>query len=364
MRLHDQEKTSPIAVGNQVQVFKDEDRLKQWRKETMKRRKEQEMKLMEAKRKEEEQIEKALMERKEKLVNATKLRKPNFNKKDLKKVPTRLKDDVNSMMLINEEQIFEKNSKQKHCNLLESLDLGGVHSSTDMFLLAELLSKRESINASVAARKIKDCIEKGKEEKNAKSVRFNPQVEEITLPSSPPMNRVNTPPILLPSPRKEPIKLPEIKKKIPPLTIGELNKGEDKKENEEPETDIKVENGEKKDVKQIKLKKPPKPKIVSTGFSIDINKIEKDLELLDKALEEKYDCLRRFNDSNLSDRTFTDTPLSEPPPQTKYISDLFPKDKPPRKPSTAEKTEIVNRKPKKPKILRISPVFSNRVRKF
>ncbi|EFC43829.1 predicted protein [Naegleria gruberi] len=281
---------------------KEEERLKKLRIETAKRRKRQEQIDAELKEKKENEIEKALQDRK-KQIEASKLRKNS-------KTPECITTTNGGKSIRPTPAVADITKKQiRHLNILESLDLQGITSSTDMFLVAEKMSKRSSVRESEAAHAIK--------------------MIEITSARSP-------------NPTKEiPLESPSNKTKRVRIQIVE----EEKRKTSPRNNDLKLPQIKTRPTEAVAEKKiEKKKKLVAphTGVSIDIEKIEKDIALIDKALLEKYQSLRNI-DNNVLKRVNTS-------------------DRSDRKDSTPSPTQNNPKKISKPK--RAKPVLSTRQRKF
>jgi len=322
----------PVLSSREERRNKEEEKLKMMRLETAKRRKQQQQMDAELKEKKEREIEKALKERKERTATAASNRKV-VNKKERPSSAGKLPslaggmekkdlDDHNVAADVTRQQI-------RHLNVLESLDLHGVNTSTDMFLLAERISNRASVRASEAASKLK-LIEqvhnishtsdqpKVLESPSNKTKRVRIQVVERTKSGSP-EEKIVTP-------------------KLPSLFPQQTQQHHDHSNISHASTS--TTNTDPPNPKPTKKQKK-KPEInLSTGMSIDIEKIEKDIALIDKALLEKYQNLRHMDTS-----------------ATKQFSPYE------RRETSSVMSQASNGGPKKKSKIP-KPIFSNRVRKF
>ncbi|KAG2388754.1 hypothetical protein C9374_000193 [Naegleria lovaniensis] len=325
----------------------EEERLRKLRIETAKRRKKQEQMDAQLKEKKDLEIEKALQERKERIKSAIKLKNLPISK---------ITTTTNQQRPYSEEgtklPVLHKNEKRetailpaditkkqiRHLNVLESLDLQGITSSTDMFLLAEKMANRESIRASEAYGALKGIERRSSTDECESSIlsqQENLNILKVVSPSNK-MKRVRIQVVEEKQAKNETEK--EIK-------LGHLPNISQKRESPSQQDEIERKQAsnsppkEKTVVKDTKKKKTA-TSVPSTGVSIDIEKIEKDIVLIDKALLEKYQNLRQI-DSSMLQRTGSNN--------SSYLS------------STSSNT--TSKKPKAaPK--RAKPIFANRVRKF
>ncbi|KAF0977813.1 hypothetical protein FDP41_003135 [Naegleria fowleri] len=324
---------------------KEEERLRKLRIETAKRRKKQEQLDAQLKEKKDLEIEKALQERKERIQSASKLKKTPISKittttntqrpysEEGTKLPALHKNEKKEPVIL----AADITKKQiRHLNVLESLDLQGITSSTDLFLLAEKMANRESIRASEAYGALK-VIEQ------------NPSTDECSPPISSPHDN-NVVKIVSPSNKMKRVRIQVVEDK---QTMFDLQHQQENKQCHLPniaqKSGIQHDEIEQKQVSTtsqpkkkplVKEKKKPAMATTSTGVSIDIEKIEKDIVLIDKALLEKYQNLRKIDSSMLQRAGSNDS---------SYISSTS-SNSASKKPKTAAK--------------RGKPVFSNRVRKF